>query len=43
MGQNNGRVLKIAESRIELSEVVQDASGKWTERTAVLMSRRAVK
>ncbi|MFM7850291.1 MAG: pilus assembly protein PilP [Rubrivivax sp.] len=42
MGQNNGRVLKIAESRIELSEVVQDASGRWTERAAVLMSRRAV-
>jgi type IV pilus assembly protein PilP len=42
MGQNYGRVVKIEESRIELREIVQDASGEWVERiTALQMQERA--
>ena len=42
MGQNYGRVVKIDESRIELREIVQDASGEWVERiTALQMQEKA--
>jgi len=42
MGQNYGRVVKIEESRIELREIVQDASGEWVERiTALQMQEKA--
>jgi type IV pilus assembly protein PilP len=41
MGQNNGRVVKIEEGRIELREVVQDASGEWVERAASLQTQEA--
>jgi len=42
IGQNYGRVVKIEESRIELREIVQDASGEWVERiTALQMQERA--
>lgn len=36
LGQNFGRVTRIGETEIGLREVVQDASGEWTERTAAL-------
>jgi type IV pilus assembly protein PilP len=43
MGQNNGRVVKIEEGRIELREVVQDAAGDWVERTASVQAREGVR
>lgn len=36
LGQNFGRVLRITETEVALREVVQDAAGEWTERTATL-------
>jgi type IV pilus assembly protein PilP len=43
MGQNNGRVVKIEEGRIELREVVQDASGEWVERPASLQTQEGAR
>jgi len=36
LGQNYGRVTKIAETEVSLREIVQDAAGEWIERTATL-------
>jgi len=36
LGQNYGRITRIAETEITLREVVQDASGEWIERTGSL-------
>ena len=36
LGQNYGKVTKISETEVALREIVQDASGEWTERTALL-------
>lgn len=36
LGQNFGRILRIEESRIDLRELVQDATGEWVERPASL-------
>jgi len=36
MGQNNGLIVRIDDTAIELTEVVLDPSGKWRERTANL-------
>lgn len=36
LGQNYGRVTKIAETEVALREIVQDAAGEWIERTATL-------
>ncbi len=36
LGQNYGRITKIAETEIALREIVQDAAGEWIERPAVL-------
>ena len=36
LGQNYGRVGKIAETEVTLREIVQDATGEWIERTATL-------
>jgi type IV pilus assembly protein PilP len=36
LGQNYGRVVKITESAIQLREIVQDATGDWTERMTSL-------
>jgi type IV pilus assembly protein PilP len=36
LGQNYGRVTKIAETEVDLREIVQDASGEWIERPAAL-------
>jgi len=32
MGENNGKILKITESKIDLKEIVQDGLGGWIER-----------
>jgi type IV pilus assembly protein PilP len=36
LGQNYGRITKIAETEIGLREIVQDAAGEWIERPATL-------
>jgi len=36
LGQNYGRVVKIAETEVTLREIVQDAVGEWIERPATL-------
>lgn len=36
MGQNFGVITDIAENQINLKELIQDASGDWTERKSVL-------
>lgn len=36
LGQNFGRIMRITETEVSLREVVQDAAGEWTERTAAL-------
>ena len=36
LGQNYGRVTKIAETEVTLREIVQDAVGEWIERPATL-------
>lgn len=36
LGQNYGRVTKIAETEVVLRELVQDAAGEWIERNATL-------
>jgi type IV pilus assembly protein PilP len=32
IGQNYGKIIKITENDVSLREIVQDASGEWTER-----------
>lgn len=36
LGQNYGRVMSIAETEVQLREIVQDAAGEWIERSASL-------
>jgi type IV pilus assembly protein PilP len=36
LGQNYGRVTKVAETEVVLRELVQDAAGEWIERNATL-------
>jgi type IV pilus assembly protein PilP len=36
LGQNYGRVARIAETEVTLREIVQDAAGEWIERNASL-------
>jgi type IV pilus assembly protein PilP len=36
MGQNHGRIIQITEDKIELTEIVQDGSGGYSERQASL-------
>lgn len=36
LGQNYGRITKVAESEVVLRELVQDPAGEWIERTATL-------
>ena len=36
LGKNNGRILKIAESEIEIKEIVPDGLGGWIERSTTL-------
>lgn len=43
LGQNYGRVMKIAETELTLREIVQDAAGEWIERTASLQLQERTK
>ena len=43
MGQNYGKVQKIAENEVTLREIVQDGVGEWIEREAVLELQEAKK
>lgn len=36
VGQNFGKITKITDTEIEITEIVQDATGDWTERKATL-------
>jgi type IV pilus assembly protein PilP len=36
LGQNYGKIVKVSETEVTLREIVQDATGEWTERTATL-------
>ena len=36
LGQNYGKIVKVTETEVVLREIVQDAAGEWTERTATL-------
>lgn len=36
LGQNYGRVTKVDETRVEIRELVQDATGEWVTRSVVL-------
>lgn len=36
LGQNYGKIVKVNETEVTLREIVQDAAGEWTERTATL-------
>lgn len=36
LGQNYGKVIRITDTQVILREIVQDASGEWTERAASL-------
>jgi type IV pilus assembly protein PilP len=36
LGQNYGKITKVSETEVVLREIVQDAAGEWTERTATL-------
>ena len=43
LGQNFGKVISVSETRIDLVEKVQDATGEWTERTASLELKKKKK
>ena len=36
LGQNYGKIVKVAETEVVLREIVQDAAGEWIERSATL-------
>jgi len=43
LGQNYGRVTKIAETELALREIVQDATGEWVERMTTLQLQERLK
>lgn len=43
LGQNFGRVMKVAEGEVTLREIVQDAAGEWIERSATLQLQENAK
>jgi type IV pilus assembly protein PilP len=43
LGQNMGLITSISETKVELKEIVQDASGEWVERKATLELQEAKK
>lgn len=43
LGQNFGRVTKVAETELILREIVQDAAGEWIERKATLQLQEGSK
>jgi type IV pilus assembly protein PilP len=36
LGQNFGKIVKVAETEVVMREIVQDAAGEWIERSATL-------
>jgi type IV pilus assembly protein PilP len=43
LGQNFGRITRIAETEIVLREIVQDAAGEWIERPATLQLQESAR
>jgi type IV pilus assembly protein PilP len=43
LGQNFGRVTKVAETEVVLREIVQDAAGEWIERKSTLQLQEGAK
>lgn len=43
IGQNNGMITNISDAAVELTEIVQDATGEWVERKAKLELQEAKK
>lgn len=43
LGQNFGLVTRVAETEVQLKEIVQDAAGEWVERTAKLELQEAAR
>jgi len=43
LGPDFGRVVRISESAVTLRELVQDGSGAWVERTAILHLQETAK
>jgi type IV pilus assembly protein PilP len=43
LGQNYGKITDISEAEMKLREIVQDATGEWTERTTVLQLQEGQK
>jgi type IV pilus assembly protein PilP len=43
VGQNYGRIIKVSETAIEIRELVQDATGEWTERKSTLQLQEKAK
>ncbi|MDB5890348.1 MAG: pilus assembly protein PilP [Polaromonas sp.] len=43
LGQNYGRITKVSETDLTLREIVQDATGEWTERIATLQLQEGQK
>jgi type IV pilus assembly protein PilP len=41
IGQNFGRIVAVTDSKVDLIETVQDASGEWVERKATLEKQEA--
>lgn len=41
IGQNFGRIIGITDSKVDLVETIQDASGEWVERKATLEKQEA--
>jgi type IV pilus assembly protein PilP len=37
VGKNDGRILRITEDKVELTEIVQDGPGAWREQQAFLV------
>lgn len=43
LGQNYGKISKVSETEVSLREIVQDATGEWIERTAMLQLQERAK
>lgn len=43
IGQNFGLITRVAETEVQLKEIVQDAAGEWVERTAKLELQEAAR
>jgi type IV pilus assembly protein PilP len=43
VGQNMGLITRISDEKVELKEIIQDASGEWVERKAILELQEAKK